>query len=78
MLELNYELPDIVRWRNFVLGDRRVASVPLDSLERTVAFKGFHIHLNTSLADVGMGSKGRIDAKKYIDLSYVDEAKKRF
>ena len=34
MLEFSYELPDAVRWRNFLLGDRRVASVPLDSLER--------------------------------------------
>ena len=49
MLELTYDLPDVVRWRNFLVGDRRVASVPLDSLERAVAFKGFHIHLNTSL-----------------------------
>ena len=51
MLELSYELPDVVRWRNFLLGDRRVASVPLDSLERAVAFKGFHIHLDSSVSD---------------------------
>ena len=63
MLELTYELPDVVRWRNFILGDRRVASVPLDSLQRAVAFKGFHIHLNTSLADVAMASNGKITAK---------------
>jgi FAD-dependent urate hydroxylase len=63
MLELSYELPDVVRWRNFLLGDRRVASVPLDSLERAVAFKGFHIHLNTSLADVKAAGNGRITAK---------------
>jgi cation diffusion facilitator CzcD-associated flavoprotein CzcO len=63
MLELTYELPDAVRWGNFLLGDRRVASVPLDSLERAVAFKGFHIHLNTSLADVSMSGNGKVAAK---------------
>jgi cation diffusion facilitator CzcD-associated flavoprotein CzcO len=54
VLELSYELPDVVRWRNFVLGDRRVASAPLDSIQRAMAFSGFRIHLNTSLAGVTM------------------------
>ncbi len=63
MLELTYELPDVVRWRNFLVGDRRVASVPLDSLERVVAFKGFHIHLNTSLSDVSIAGNGKVAAK---------------
>jgi cation diffusion facilitator CzcD-associated flavoprotein CzcO len=54
VLELSYELPDSVRWRNFLLGEKRVASVPLDSMERAVAFKNFHIHLGTSLADVAV------------------------
>jgi cation diffusion facilitator CzcD-associated flavoprotein CzcO len=63
LLELSYELPDVVRWRNFLLGDRRVASVPLDSIERAVAFKGFHIHLNSSLADVSMSGNGKVVAK---------------
>ncbi|HVY67118.1 MAG TPA: SidA/IucD/PvdA family monooxygenase [Gammaproteobacteria bacterium] len=62
MLELTYELPDVVRWRNFLAGERRVASVPLDSLERAVAFRNFHIHLNTSLSDVAMAGN-RISAK---------------
>jgi cation diffusion facilitator CzcD-associated flavoprotein CzcO len=60
--ELTYELPDVVRWRNFVAGDRRVASVPLDSLYRAVAFPGFRIHLNTSVADVAM-SGGQVSAR---------------
>jgi cation diffusion facilitator CzcD-associated flavoprotein CzcO len=60
--ELGYDLPDVVRWRNFLLGERRVASVPLDSLERAVAFKGFHIHLNTSLADVTVAGNGKVVA----------------
>ena len=63
VLELTYKLPDVVRWRNFLLGDRRVASVPLDSLERAVAFKGFHIHLNTSLSDVKLAGNGKVTAK---------------
>jgi hypothetical protein len=63
LLELTYELPEVVRWRNFLLGDRRVASVPLDSLERAVAFNGFHIHLDTSLTDVALAGNGKVTAK---------------
>jgi cation diffusion facilitator CzcD-associated flavoprotein CzcO len=37
--------------------------VPLDSLQRVVAFKNFHIHLNTSLEDVALASNGKISAK---------------
>ena len=59
MLELTYELPEVVRWRNFLLGDRRVASVPLDSLDRAVAFDNFHIHLDSSLADVALAATAR-------------------
>jgi cation diffusion facilitator CzcD-associated flavoprotein CzcO len=63
VLELSYELPDVVRWRNFLLGDRRVASVPLDSIERAVAFDNFHVHLNSSLTDVALGGNGRINGR---------------
>jgi FAD-dependent urate hydroxylase len=63
VLELAYQLPDVVRWRNFLLGDRRVASVPLDSIERVVAFENFHIHLNTSLSDVALAGNGKVAAK---------------
>jgi cation diffusion facilitator CzcD-associated flavoprotein CzcO len=63
MLELSYELPDVVRWRNFLLGDRRVASVPLDSLERAVAFDDFHIHLDSSLTDVAAGGNGKVTGR---------------
>ena len=63
MLELSYELPDVVRWRAFLLGDRRVASVPLDSIERAVAFKGFHVHLNSSLSDVALAGNGKVTGK---------------
>jgi cation diffusion facilitator CzcD-associated flavoprotein CzcO len=63
VLELAYELPDAMRWRNFLLGERRVASVPIDSMERAVAFKNFHIHLSTSLTDAALASNGKITAK---------------
>src|SRR5690606_32743552 len=62
VLELTYELPDVVRWRNFLLGDRRVASVPLDSIERVMAFEGFRLHLEASLSDVEL-SGGRVVAR---------------
>jgi cation diffusion facilitator CzcD-associated flavoprotein CzcO len=74
VLELAYELPDVVRWRNFLLTDRRVASVPLDSLERAVAFKSFHIHQSTSLAGVALAGNGKITAKagrKTLRLDYL-------
>ena len=61
--ELTYELPDVMRWRNFLLGERRVASVPIDSLERAMAFKGFHIHLSTSLTDVAVAGNGKVTAR---------------
>jgi cation diffusion facilitator CzcD-associated flavoprotein CzcO len=62
-LELHYDLPEVVRWRNFLLGERRVASTPLDSLQRAVAFKGLHIHLDTSLTDVALAGNGKVTAK---------------
>lgn len=63
VLELTYDLPDAVRWRNFLLGERRVASVPMDSIARVVAFKNFRLHLNSSLADVTMAPNGQVVAK---------------
>jgi len=63
VLELAYELPDVVRWRNFVSRDRGAASVPLDSLDRAVAFDNFHIHLDTSLTDVVLDRRGRVAAR---------------
>ena len=62
-LELSYELPDVVRWRNFLLGERRVSSVPFDSLERAVAFNGFHIHLDSSLSDLALAGNGRVNGR---------------
>lgn len=63
MLELTYDLPDEVRWRNFLLGERRVASVPMDSIARAVAFKNFRLHLNASLSNVAMAGSGQVTAK---------------
>ena len=57
--EMTYELPDAVRWRNFLLRDRRVASVPLDSIERVTSFEGFRLHLESSLSDVAFAD-GRV------------------
>ena len=62
-LELSYELPDVVRWRNFLLGERRVASVPFDSLERVVRFDNFHIHLESSLADLAVAGNGQVSGR---------------
>jgi cation diffusion facilitator CzcD-associated flavoprotein CzcO len=63
VIELSVEQPDVVKWRNFVLGDRRVASVPFDSLQRAVAFKTFHLHLNSSLSDLSVVGNGKIVGK---------------
>jgi cation diffusion facilitator CzcD-associated flavoprotein CzcO len=60
VLEQAYELPDVVRWRNFLLSDGRVASVPLDSVQRAAAFNGFHVHLNSSLSDVELAGNGEV------------------
>src|SRR5690606_12796581 len=57
------DLPDVVRWRNFLLGERRVASVPFDSLERVVKFDNFHIHLDSSLADLAPAGHGQVSGR---------------
>jgi cation diffusion facilitator CzcD-associated flavoprotein CzcO len=72
VLELAYELPDAVRWRNFVLRERGIASVPLDSLERAMAFDNFRIHLETSLADVGLARNGQVTARAGRDTMRFD------
>ncbi len=68
--EMTYELPDVVRWRNFLSGDRRVASVPPDSIQRAVAFDGFRLYLNSSLSDVALAD-GKVIAR-------VGDATRRF
>jgi len=63
VLELSFELPDPIRWGNFVQRERSVASVPLDSLDRVMAFDGFRIHLGTSLADVTLARNDKVAAR---------------
>jgi len=63
VIELACELPDEVRWRNRRLFENRVASVPLDSIRRAVAFKNFHIHLNSELSDVAANGAGKVVAR---------------
>jgi cation diffusion facilitator CzcD-associated flavoprotein CzcO len=66
--ELFYELPDEVRWRSHLARRRRVASVPLDSIERAVAFKNFHLHLNSGwdeTAVVGNRVVAKVNGKKH-------------
>jgi cation diffusion facilitator CzcD-associated flavoprotein CzcO len=60
VLEQAYDLPDVVRWRNFLLSDGRVASVPLDSVQRAAAFKGFHLHLESTLSDVELAGNSKV------------------
>jgi cation diffusion facilitator CzcD-associated flavoprotein CzcO len=52
--ELSADLPDPVRWRNFLAGERRPASVPRDSIERVMAFPGFRLHLNSPWSAVAV------------------------
>ena len=62
VLGMSYELPDVIRWRNFVARDRRVASVPPDSLQRAVRHDNFRLHLEASLEDVEV-SRGQVSAR---------------
>jgi cation diffusion facilitator CzcD-associated flavoprotein CzcO len=62
VLGLSYELPDPIRWQNFVARDRRVASVPPDSIQRAVMHDNFRLHLDSSLEDVEV-SRGQVAAR---------------
>jgi len=63
VVEQAYELPDAVRWRNHLLRENRVASVPLDSIQRAVAFPNFYLHLNSPWSEVAVGGNGKVVAK---------------
>lgn len=52
--EFFYELPDEIRWRSYLQRRHRVASVPLDSLQRAVAFQNFHLYLNSPWTEAGV------------------------
>jgi len=57
VLGMGHELPDAIRWKNFVARDRRVASVPPDSLQRAVQHDNFRLHLESSLEDVAVSGR---------------------
>lgn len=59
--ELSHHLPDEFRWKNFVARDRRVASVPRDSINRAVSHDNFILHLEASLSDTRIAG-GQISA----------------
>jgi len=59
--EMAFELPDVIRWRNFLRGDRSVSTVPTDSIARVMAFDNFRLHLESSLSDVRIDA-GRVAA----------------
>jgi cation diffusion facilitator CzcD-associated flavoprotein CzcO len=71
VLGMTYELPDAIRWKNFVARDRRVASVPRDSIERAVSQQNFHLHLDSSLSRVRM-TGSRISAEVGADSFQFD------
>jgi len=56
-IELSYALPDEVRWRNQLIRERGVATVPFDSLNRAVANPKFNLHLNAPWDSVAMGGE---------------------
>ncbi len=60
--EMSYALPDEVRWRNQLGRERAVATVPFDSLNRTVMHPKFNLHLNAPWDTVAM-SGGKVAVK---------------
>ena len=50
-----------MRWRDFLSGNRSVATVPTDSIQRAVDFDGFRLHLESSLSNVAVAS-GKVTA----------------
>ncbi len=54
------ELPDVARWRNFLIRDRRIASVPYDSLQRAVSHPNFNAYIRSEWTAVTLDSKGRV------------------
>jgi cation diffusion facilitator CzcD-associated flavoprotein CzcO len=58
LIELNYELPEEVRWRDHRSRENRTASVPKDSLQRAVALRNFHLHLESPWTRAAAGGGG--------------------
>ena len=70
LVELAYELPEEVRWRDHRSRQNRAASVPMDSLHRALAFENFHLHLASPWTRAVPGAGGVV--------SYVKNRKQRF
>jgi cation diffusion facilitator CzcD-associated flavoprotein CzcO len=70
VIELAYDLPEEVRWRDHRSRENRVASVPVDSLRRAVAFQSFHLHLDSPWTRAVPRSGGVV--------AYVKDRKARF
>lgn len=60
MAEMDYALPEEVRWRNQFGRERAVASVPLDSLHRAVSHDNFRLHLESPWQQVSVAADGKI------------------
>ncbi len=58
--ELQDELPDAVRWRNFLIRDRRIASVPYDSLQRVVRHPNFHAYIKSEWTGATVDGSGKV------------------
>ena len=72
MTDLAHTLPDVVRWRNRLIGDRVVATVPLDSLNRAVSSDRFYLHVNSPWNDVAVDGDGKVAVKTPSDTFHFD------
>jgi len=63
LTEMADELPDAVRWRDFLQRDRRIASVPLDSLQRAVRFDNFNVYIKSEWTEAGIDRAGKVMGK---------------
>lgn len=62
LVELAYELPDVVRWRDELARVRSVVTVPVESIQRAVAFRNFYVHVNSPWSAVALTSRGKVVA----------------
>jgi FAD-dependent urate hydroxylase len=72
LTDLAHTLPDVVRWRNRLIGDRVVATVPLDSLNRAVSSDRFYLHVNSPWNDVAVDGDGKVAVKTPSDTFHFD------
>jgi cation diffusion facilitator CzcD-associated flavoprotein CzcO len=67
LIELAYDLPEEVRWRDHRSRENRTASVPADSLQRAVSLRNFHLHLDspwTRATSRGGGVVAEVNGRK--------------